>query len=61
MVPLWGAVFGVLWIIWLGCVIGGLGNIEILSSFYRKCGFIPSAGYIRGIRAALQEQSSLNN
>jgi hypothetical protein len=52
MIPLWGILYGIAWVLWLVSMIGGLGSTKLLSfwSAGRQVGFEPSDRYRRGIQ-----------
>lgn len=54
MVPIWGILYGLAWVAWLICMIGGLGNTKLLAlmSTAKQQGFIPSDRYRRGLELA---------
>lgn len=57
MVPIWGILYGLAWVAWLICVIGGLGNTRLLAllSAAQTPGFAPSDRYRRA-----QELAEMN-
>lgn len=48
-IPLWAIIYGVAWLLWLCCVIGGVANQKILGLFTSTGGYKPSEQYLRGI------------
>ena len=52
MIPFWRIIYGLAWVIWFICVIGGLGNQKLLSLFSQESGFQYSPQYINGIELA---------
>jgi hypothetical protein len=51
MIPLWAVVYGLAWVAWLVCVIGGLGSTKLLALWSgRSLGFTPSERYVRGLQ-----------
>ena len=50
MIPLWALFYGLAWIVWLLCVIGGLGNQKLLGMFSARGEFTPSEQYQRGLK-----------
>lgn len=51
MFPLWEIIYGIAWVAWLCCVIGGLGSAKVLTLCSNKdIGFQPSPRYINGIQ-----------
>ena len=55
MFPVWGIAYGIAWIAWLFCVIGGLGNSKLLGLCSLDGGFTPSEQYLRGIQITQME------
>ena len=52
MFPFWGILYGLAWIAWLLCIVGGLGNSKILSVFSSNTAYTPSEQYLQGIQRA---------
>jgi hypothetical protein len=51
MIPLWAVLYGLAWVAWLICMIGGLGSTKLLALWSTgNLGFTPSESYIRGLQ-----------
>jgi hypothetical protein len=51
MVPIWAVLYGLAWVAWLICMIGGLGSTKLLALCSTgNLGFAPSESYIRGLQ-----------
>ena len=55
MLTIWGIVYGIAWLAWLFCVIGGLGNSKVLGLCSFDGGFTPSEQYLLGIKITQME------
>jgi len=58
MIPFWGILYGIAWLAWLACAIGGLGNQRLLGIFSEKAGYTPSEQYLRGLDLSLMERNA---